>query len=128
MFYIMNAQGKCIGSCNTEPCADDLASRGEYVLDYAGECKPGWTLDEADIPQAPVPPPLTLAQMTDRERYSRDSRLADFDRELYRNQFFWSALTAEQQAERLAYRQTLLDVPQQAGFPIDIIWPAYPTL
>lgn len=128
MFYIFNEQDVCIGSCNAAPCADDLASRGEYVLDYAVECKPGWVLDEAGIPCAPVAPPLTVAEIADRERRLRDSRLAEFDRELYRNQFFWSALTAEQQAGRLAYRQALLDVPQQADFPTDIIWPAYPTL
>jgi hypothetical protein len=42
------------------------------------------------------------------------------------NQVRWSLLTPEQQSYLQEYRQKLLDVPQQAGFPFDVIWPTEP--
>ena len=128
MFYIFNAQRKCISSCNAAPSEDDLVSRGEVVMEYSGECRVGWLLDEQGVPCAPIIPPPTPLEMAEKARQERDARLTEFDRELYRNQFFWSTLTTDQQTDRLAYRQALLDVPQQSGFPTDISWPAYPTL
>ena len=128
MFYIFDVNNACIGSCNVEPCLEDLASRGEHALEYAGECRVGWLLDDEGTPVAPIIPPLTTEQIAVKARQQRDYNLLTFDRELYRNQFFWGTLTSEQQAERLAYRQALLDVPQQSSFPLDILWPAYPTL
>lgn len=38
----------------------------------------------------------------------------------------WSAMSAPKQAEFIEYRQALLDVPQQEGFPENIIWPVKP--
>jgi hypothetical protein len=43
------------------------------------------------------------------------------------NPVWYASLTAEQQQALVAYRQQLLDVPQQSGFPTDIEWPAKPT-
>ena len=126
MGYIFNADNQCIGSCNVEPCLEDLSSRGEHAMEYAGECRIGRLLGEGNIPVAPIIPPLTPEQEAANARLTRDGKLIYFDRELYRNQFFWGTLTPEQQAERLAYRQALLDVPQQAGFPAEIVWPAHP--
>lgn len=37
-----------------------------------------------------------------------------------------SPLTVEQQEIWAAYRQELRDVPQQAGFPLTIVWPTPP--
>lgn len=39
---------------------------------------------------------------------------------------WWSSMTPEEQQAWLQYRQDLLDVPQQSGFPLDIIWPTAP--
>lgn len=38
----------------------------------------------------------------------------------------WNAMTAEQQTAWTTYRQALLDVPQQTGFPNTITWPTKP--
>ena len=38
----------------------------------------------------------------------------------------WSSLTTEQQQQVLDYRQALLDITQQDGFPDNIIWPEVP--
>jgi hypothetical protein len=40
------------------------------------------------------------------------------------NPLRWAELTSEQQAAWATYRQALLDVPQQAGFPHNVTWPA----
>jgi hypothetical protein len=39
---------------------------------------------------------------------------------------WYASLTADQQTELAAYRQALLDVPQQMGFPTAVSWPAKP--
>lgn len=38
----------------------------------------------------------------------------------------WSSLTQEQQTAWINYRQELLNVPQQEGFPDNVIWPVLP--
>lgn len=39
----------------------------------------------------------------------------------------WNALSEEKKLEWSNYRQALLDVPQQSGFPYTITWPTVPT-
>jgi hypothetical protein len=56
-------------------------------------------------------------------RAERDNILATVVDPLVSNPLRWAGLTAAEQAEWSTYRQALLDVPQQAGFPNDIIWP-----
>jgi hypothetical protein len=38
----------------------------------------------------------------------------------------WEALTTEQKTVWTQYRQDLLDLPTQEGFPFDITWPTEP--
>lgn len=38
----------------------------------------------------------------------------------------WAAMDEAQRTAWTAYRQALLDVPQQAGFPFDVSWPIKP--
>ena len=42
------------------------------------------------------------------------------------NPIWYASLTAQQQQELATYRQALLDMPQQTGFPTDVSWPAKP--
>lgn len=56
----------------------------------------------------------------------RDQKLKAFDTDLYRNEIYWATLTESQRAERLAYRQLLLDLTEQPGFPNNIVWPEVP--
>ena len=58
-------------------------------------------------------------------RADRDSRLTEVDA-IAGNALRWAALDADTQAAWATYRQALLDVPQQAGFPNDITWPTKP--
>jgi len=58
-------------------------------------------------------------------RADRDGRLLEVDA-IAGNALRWAALDADTQAAWATYRQALLDVPQQAGFPHDIAWPTKP--
>jgi len=60
-------------------------------------------------------------------RAQRDTLLAQLDA-IVSNPLRWAEYTADQQAALAAYRQALLDVPQQAGFPSEINWPEMPAL
>jgi hypothetical protein len=42
------------------------------------------------------------------------------------NYMRWSSMSQQEQNDWMAYRQALLDVPQQPGFPRDITWPLRP--
>ena len=44
------------------------------------------------------------------------------------NPIRWASLTTEQQDAMTAYRQELLDVPAQEGFPWEVTWPVKPEL
>ena len=58
-------------------------------------------------------------------RADRDTRLEEVDA-VAGNALRWADLTSAKQAEWSTYRQALLDVPQQAGFPNSITWPTKP--
>jgi len=58
-------------------------------------------------------------------RADRDYRLVEVDA-IAGNALRWAALDADTQAAWATYRQALLDVPQQEGFPHDITWPTKP--
>jgi hypothetical protein len=59
-------------------------------------------------------------------RSTRDSSLASEVDPLVSNPLRWAGLTAEKQTAWTAYRQALLDVPQQSGFPHNVVWPTKP--
>ena len=56
-------------------------------------------------------------------RNLRNQLLYDVDKI---NPIWYSTLTEQQKNDLVAYRQALLDVPQQQGFPITIMWPTKP--
>ena len=58
-------------------------------------------------------------------RGERDARLMDVDA-VAGNTLRWAALTSAEQAIWAVYRQALLDVPQQEGFPSEVTWPVAP--
>lgn len=71
----------------------------------------------------PVPTDEELA------RGARTHREAILNREvdpLVSNALRWASLSDEDRQKWAAYRQALLDVPQQPGFPRDIVWPEKP--
>ena len=65
-------------------------------------------------------PNLVYLTYTTKDR--RDRLLAESDW----TQIPRSPLTVEQQDAWAAYRQELRDIPQQAGFPLTVVWPTTP--
>lgn len=59
-------------------------------------------------------------------RTERDKKLENEVDQISNNALRWASLTAEQQQALADYRQALLDVPSQSGFPHDIVWPNKP--
>lgn len=59
-------------------------------------------------------------------RDERDYKLATEVDAIAGNALRWAALDSATQAEWATYRQALLDVPQQAGFPHNVQWPVQP--
>lgn len=57
-------------------------------------------------------------------RSMRDTSLEAVDRV---NPVWYASLTQEQQQELATYRQALLNVPAQSGFPTNVSWPIKPT-
>lgn len=74
---------------------------------------------------APTAEELT-AEMARQVRANRDYILATVVDPLVSNPLRWGDLTPEQQQAWADYRRALLDVPQQAGFPANVIWPTAP--
>ena len=66
------------------------------------------------------------AALSEQLRSERDGLLAEVDA-FVGNPLRWATLSAEQQNAWAVYRQALLDVPQQSGFPNDVVWPVKPT-
>lgn len=59
-------------------------------------------------------------------RQERDMKLIAEVDPIAGNALRWAALTVEQQQEWADYRQALLEIPQQSGFPRDVVWPTKP--
>lgn len=77
--------------------------------------------------QAYVPPTAEelRAEMELEIRSERNFYLEEMDL-IVANPLRWAAMTTEQQNAWSTYRQELLDVPQQSGFPETISWPTKP--
>ena len=59
-------------------------------------------------------------------RKKRDTILVESVDPIVSNPLRWGNMTPEQQQAWKDYRQALLDVPQQDGFPEDVAWPDRP--
>lgn len=78
-------------------------------------------IDEA-VAMAIANPPPTLEQQAVAVRAERDARLEETDLIIIR-----CAETSEPVPDEWkTYRQALRDIPQQANFPDDVIWPEQP--
>jgi hypothetical protein len=59
-------------------------------------------------------------------RQERDMRLTTSVDPIAGNALRWADLSIEQQHAWADYRQALLDIPQQPGFPHEVLWPTKP--
>ena len=82
-------------------------------------CGIGWSYINGQFVEPPEPE-QPLEQLAATARARRDSLLAQTD---------WTQATDVPQATKdlwAPYRQALRDVPQQSGFPTEIVWPVKP--
>lgn len=68
-----------------------------------------------------------LQELTASMRSERDAKLLALD-SIVSNPLRYNASTSEQKVALEEYRQALLDVPQQTGFPQDVEWPVMPEI
>lgn len=59
-------------------------------------------------------------------RRQRDEKLVNEVDVIAGNVLRWAALSEAQKQAWAEYRQALLDVPQQTGFPDSVVWPVCP--
>ena len=84
---------------------------------------------DADPSTAPYVPPTEaeiLAAANGEARTIRTNLLAQYVDPFVMNPLRWADLTAEQQEAVAAYRRGLLDITDQEGFPLNVIWPTLP--
>lgn len=67
------------------------------------------------------------AKAAEAVRIERDFKLRTEVDPIAGNSLRWASLTADQQQAWADYRQALLDITSQSGFPHDIVWPNKPT-
>jgi len=67
------------------------------------------------------------AELAQAEREERNRKLETEVDPIASNVLRWGALSPAEQADLANYRQSLLDVPQQAGFPRGLTWPTKPS-
>lgn len=75
---------------------------------------------------APKPQVDVDAETAAEVRFQRDQLLISIVDPVVTNPLRWGALNEEQQQSLATYRQELLDVPSQLGFPHEIEWPTPP--
>jgi len=89
---------------NWYPCGDDIGS-GDLLVDGV------------------VVPKYTRA---DYERMERNRRLETEVDPIAGNALRWADVSSEEKLELAEYRQALLDITSQEGFPENISWPTKP--
>ena len=80
--------------------------------------------NEVGYPILADPPALTTEELAQEVRAKRDNLLKETVDSV--NPMRWWTMTELQKNAWMAYRQALLDVPQQEGFPTNIVWPEAP--
>lgn len=85
-------------------------------------------LTNSDIIEIEESKALWASKAGERVRAERDMKLATEVDPIAGNALRWAALDAGTQAAWAAYRQALLDIPAQAGFPHNVTWPEVPSI
>jgi hypothetical protein len=106
--------------------AEDLSSFPEvYPISDDALVDIGWTFSDGVFT---APPPATVDPATAALdiRTQRNRLLTLRVDPIVMNALRWADLTVEQREEVASYRRALLDITDQAGFPLKVTWPALP--
>jgi hypothetical protein len=120
MFYIFNAENKCIGYCSTEPNLEDLATRGEYAVESEASFSIGATFENETIVE-----PVIVVDYESLARTLRNSIRNKIDKYLLPTSTINDILVTEEQKQTLMQDSLLL-----ATWPATESWPyvAFPVL
>jgi len=122
----------CIINTRTNQCTNiiELNSINEFTTvnheeslapDHTGEI--GWIWDNTHwVPDGDSV--LTTEHLSNKIRQKRDKYLKLHIDSM--NPMRWESLSQVQKNNWMIYRQQLLDIPQQQGFPTNIVWPVKP--
>lgn len=105
------------------PFSADLKDSYAHTKQIFNECVEGKWGDIAEfLPYVP-----TTEEIAANARGQRDTLLQELD-SIVGNPLRWASFSTDQQTELANYRQSLLDVPQQTGFPDTVDFPVKPTI
>ena len=97
----------------------DVAATGQWVYEQIMSGAAG------EISEYVPPAPPTNQELAMSARGYRSQLLQDVD-VVVSNPLRWASYSEEQQAVIAKYRQDLLDITYQEGFPANIVWPQSP--
>lgn len=98
---------------------DDVAETGQWVYAQIMSGEAG------EIADYTPPAPPTNEYLAEMARNQRDSMLRYLDT-ILTNPLRWESYSKEQKIVIAKYRQDLLDITDQEGFPTEIEWPTSP--
>jgi hypothetical protein len=123
-YCIINKQtGVCVNAVELDS-AEQFASKDSNLIvapDQTGEI--GWTWNGLLWIQ-PAGDVLSNEDLEKIARIKRNRLLRNVVDKM--NPIRWETMTQVQKNNWTVYRQQLLDIPQQPGFPTDIVWPVKP--
>jgi|SRR5690625_3418696 len=100
---------------------DGIGSVFFKIRDNLANCT---EMTEAEVEEHLNPTP-TPEQLEAQARAKRDGLLHELDA-IVSNPLRWAEFDEPTKQSLADYRQALLDVPQQEGFPTDVVWPTDP--
>lgn len=125
------------GTAQQEEDVVALLSAGQaYMLEYSAQNQ--YVSDGAIVSMPPKPSDdhrfdyttktwvIDTQGVTARALAKRNQLLADGPDRV--NPMWWLSMTTAEQSEVSSYRQALLDITNQFGYPIDIEWPEIPSV
>lgn len=113
---------RCINTLSLE-YADSWQDHAHFIRAPRDDGEIGWTL-RPDGTWDTGEPEITDDDLAAKARARRDKFLQRYVDEI--NAVRWASMTEAEQQAWTNYRQALLDIPEQPGFPSTIQWPDPP--
>ena len=127
-YYSFSTKGYYTSEIHGENIPSDALEMTDEVYDqvFEAHCR-GYVLEACDINgvKAVPPPAKTKEEKAADVRFKRNNLLDDLDKRV-NNPLRWDAYSDAYKAALTKYRQDLLDVPQQDGFPDNVVIPKAP--
>lgn len=123
--YAIVSNGVIQNKVLADTAADLSSFPSVYELSDDTPVDIGWVLSGENFIPPPSPPRDPVAVSIE-IRKERSRLLTTFVDPFVLNALRWAEMTTEQQAEVANYRRALLDITDQEGFPLNVVWPPLP--